>query len=124
VVSVDGNGFMTIQGRVKRFAKIAGEMVSLNAIEEEIFSLWPAAKHAIICLPDARKGEQVVLVTTHPGADVKTIITHFLKHNLPEISIPKALHAMEELPVLGSGKVNYIAVKEMLLAERVETVDF
>src|SRR5205807_9750809 len=68
IVSFDGEGFMTIHGRARRFAKIAGEMVSLALVEERAEHLWPDSHHAVIALPDARRGEQLVLVTDRQGA--------------------------------------------------------
>ena len=64
IVSVDAAGFVTILGRAKRFAKIGGEMVSMTAAESLVASLWPDAQHAVVSLPDARKGESLLLVTT------------------------------------------------------------
>ena len=68
IVTIDDKGFITIQGRAKRFAKIAGEMVSLAAIEALAAQLWPDAISACAALPDERKGERVVLITQHPNA--------------------------------------------------------
>ncbi|TIV94829.1 MAG: 2-acyl-glycerophospho-ethanolamine acyltransferase, partial [Mesorhizobium sp.] len=64
IVSIDREGFITIRGRAKRFAKIAGEMVSLGAVEMLVQSLWPEERHAAVAVPDKRRGERIVLVTT------------------------------------------------------------
>ena len=69
IVSVDREGFIEIKGRAKRFAKIAGEMVSLGAVEMLVKSLWPEANHAAVSVPDKRRGERIVLVTTADEAD-------------------------------------------------------
>ncbi len=61
IVTVDAGGFITIKGRAKRFAKIAGEMVSLSAVESIAAALWPQALSVAVSLPDPRKGERVVL---------------------------------------------------------------
>ncbi len=111
IVAVDDEGYITIKGRAKRFAKIAGEMVSLTAVEEEIYSLWPQYQHAILCKPDPRKGEQIVLVTNYKTAEINYLIEHFKHRGLPEISLPRKILIMPKLPVLGSGKIDYQAVK-------------
>ena len=64
IVTIDDDGFMTIKGRAKRFAKIGGEMVSLAAAEALAIAVWPDAAHAVVAVPDARKGERLLLVTT------------------------------------------------------------
>ena len=68
IVTIDAEGFITIQGRAKRFAKIGGEMVSLAAVEELATRAWPEAQHACVSLPDFQKGEQLILVTTRADA--------------------------------------------------------
>src|SRR5262249_61154690 len=65
IVAIDAAGFITIKGRAKRFAKIAGEMVSLSAVEAMASSLWPHAISVAVSIPDPRKGEPIVLLTTH-----------------------------------------------------------
>ena len=69
IVSVDREGFISIRGRAKRFAKIAGEMVSLGAVEMLVQSLWPEEHHAVVSVPDKRRGERIVLVTTAGDAE-------------------------------------------------------
>ena len=73
IVSVDREGFITIRGRAKRFAKIAGEMVSLGAVEMLVKSLWPEDNHAAVSVPDKRRGERIVLVTTADEADPEAL---------------------------------------------------
>ena len=73
IVSVDREGFITIRGRAKRFAKIAGEMVSLGAVEMLVQALWPEEHHAVVAVPDKRRGERIVLVTTAAEADPETL---------------------------------------------------
>lgn len=64
IVNIDGDGFVSIRGRSKRFAKVSGEMVSLTAVEQMASNAWPDAQHASTSLPDVKKGEQVILLTT------------------------------------------------------------
>ena len=70
VVTIDDENFIRIQGRVKRFAKIAGEMVSLTAVEAIAEAVWPDSRHAAVSVPDSKKGERLVLVTDRRDADV------------------------------------------------------
>ena len=68
IVAIDADGFVTIKGRAKRFAKVAGEMVPLGAVEEFVGKVWPDAAHAVVAIPDDKRGEQVVLVTDQKDA--------------------------------------------------------
>ena len=114
IVTIDKEGYITIKGRAKRFAKIAGEMISLTAIEEEIYSLWPQYQHAVLAKPDERKGEQIVLVTNYKTAEISYLIDHFKQRGMAEISLPKKIIILMKLPVLGSGKIDYQAVKMII----------
>ncbi len=114
VVTVDEEGYVTIKGRVKRFAKIGGEMVSLAMIEQYINTLWPNFQHAVINIPDARKGEQIVLVTTFVEATREAVVGHAKANRIGEIAIPKKIIHMETLPLLGTGKVDYVALKKLV----------
>ncbi len=114
IVSIDSDGFLTIQGRVKRFAKIAGEMISLTMLEQQLNKLWPEYQHAFVNLPDAKKGEQIILVTTNPQSTRDQIINYFKEIQLSELSIPKKIVILAKLPLLGSGKIDYTRIKELL----------
>ncbi len=114
IVAIDKEGYITIKGRAKRFAKIAGEMVSLTAIEDELYLLWPENQHAILCMPDPRKGEQIILITNTKNATQKQILEHFKTRGVADIAIPRKLIILTKMPVLGSGKVDYQAAKYML----------
>jgi acyl-[acyl-carrier-protein]-phospholipid O-acyltransferase/long-chain-fatty-acid--[acyl-carrier-protein] ligase len=116
IVSVDADGFVTIRGRAKRFAKVGGEMVSLTAVEELAARLWPGAHHAVVALADPRKGEQLVLVTTEPGAERGALAARARADGFSELGVPRALVRVREVPVLGTGKTDYAAVQA--LAER------
>ena len=112
-MSVDGAGFVTIVGRVKRFAKIGGEMVSMAAAEALAASLWPEAQHAVISLPDPRKGESLLLVTTRQDADSREILAAARARMIPEIMVPRAVLCVPSVPLLGTGKVDYPAVQRL-----------
>lgn len=107
VVTIDDYGFITIVDRAKRFAKIGGEMLSLTAIEHEIHTLWPDYLHAVISVAEEHKGERLILYTTHPDADRKRLIEHFNHQGLSNLSIPGTIQIIEQMPVLGTGKVDY-----------------
>ncbi len=107
IVDVDAEGFIRILGRAKRFAKIAGEMVSLAAVEEFIAQHSPDAAHAAVAIPDARKGEQIVLFTESTVLNRSQLIDAARASGIAEIMLPKQIHVISEIPRLGSGKVDY-----------------
>lgn len=117
IVAIDEDDFLTIQGRAKRFAKIGGEMISLTAVEELAVQTWPNFHHAAVSLPDERKGEKIILVTDNPQAEKKHIQETVRRLQYGEIYIPHKVVLAEELPVLGTGKTDYIILTELALAE-------
>lgn len=112
IVTIDDEGFVTIRGRAKRFAKIGGEMVSLAAVESVISTLWPDANHVVVCVPDPHKGEQLVLVTDKPDADKEAIMRHMQEEGLSSLWLPKAILVVPAIPVLSSGKVDLMQTIE------------
>ena len=117
IVSIGEDGWVKILGRAKRFAKIGGEMVSLGAVEDMVAVLWPDARHAVVSLNDEKKGERLVLITEHPVAEAADLIAHFRASGAPELSAPRRLMRVNELPVLGSGKTDYVAIQRMAEAD-------
>lgn len=115
VVEVDDEGFITIKGRLKRFAKIAGEMVSLGAVEFAINSLWEGFLQGVVVIPDDKKGEQLVLITQKEDACVDELVEHFKKFGLSELWIPRKIFVVKEPPVLGAGKFDYLGCQKMVL---------
>ncbi|MBK8199540.1 MAG: AMP-binding protein [Acidobacteria bacterium] len=111
IVDIDSEGFIKILGRVKRFAKIGGEMVSLAVVENCAAAVWPDHLHAAVTLPDPKKGEQVVLLSEAPDAARTPILTWAQSHGVPEISVPRRVFKVSQIPVLGTGKVDYGAVR-------------
>lgn len=107
IVHVDEEGFIHIQGRSKRFAKIGGEMVSLTAAEQLAIQAWPDAHHAVVSLPDPKKGEQLVLLTTQKSASAKQLAE--ASPGVAALNLPKKVFVLEKLPVLATGKVDYPA---------------
>lgn len=111
IVNVDEEGFISIRGRSKRFAKVSGEMVSLTAVETLATNAWPDAHHAAISLPDAKKGEQVILVTTQKQATAQQLAA--ASQGVAAIMLPKKIIIVDAIPVMATGKTNYIAVTEL-----------
>lgn len=111
IVTLDEEGYMAIRGRLKRFAKIGGEMVSLAVVENCAAAVWPDNEHAAAILPDTRKGEQIILVTDKPGARRAELVSWAQSHGVPALAIPKKIVETGTIPVLGTGKVNHLAVQ-------------
>ena len=114
VVTMDDERFLKIVGRVKRFAKPGGERISMDGCEELAAACWPKAAHAVIAIPDPRKGEALVLVTTQEDATPRTLLAYARDRGIGEIMIPRIIIPIAKLPLLGSGKVNYPAVQKMV----------
>lgn len=114
IVAFDEEGYITIKGRAKRFAKIAGEMISLTAVETYLSDLWPNHYHALVSIPDAKKGEALVLVTDNAEAKCKDISAYAKKHGIGELSVPKNIKIVDAVPLLGTGKTDYVGVKELI----------
>ncbi len=112
VVSIDADGYLTIRGRVKRFAKIGGEMVSLAVVEELAATLWPGYHHAALAQPDPVKGEKILLVTDYPRAERAACLLAAQQHGYSELQTPRLIRILKALPLLASGKVDYPALNE------------
>lgn len=113
IVEIDAQGFITIKGRAKRFAKIGGEMVSLSAVEALAAELWPGAALVVVALPDARKGERLVLLTTQADAGREAIIRHARAKGASELMVPSTILTLPSVPLLGSGKPDYAAALKL-----------
>lgn len=111
IVDIDSEGFITIIGRAKRFAKIAGEMVSLTAVENMVDGLWPDNIHAVVAVPDPRKGEQLVLVTDYKPANRKILSEYAQANGIPELMVPRHIVIVDRIPVLGTGKTDYATLQ-------------
>ena len=110
IVELDDAGRISIKGRAKRFAKLGGEMVSLSAVEAYVAQAWPDSIHAVVAVPDPRKGETLVLVTEKEDPDLGEIRAWAKEHGVAELMLPRRVISVEELPVLGTGKLNYGAL--------------
>ncbi len=113
VVVQDDDGYISIRGRLKRFAKIGGESVSLTVVENCACTLWPDYRHAAIALADGRRGETIVLVTTNPQATRDAFICWARDHGVTELAAPRRLIVVADIPVLGTGKTDYPGVTKV-----------
>ena len=113
IVRIDGDGFVTILGRAKRFAKLGGEMISLATVEQLAADCWPEDQHAALNLPDPVRGENIVLLTTHRGADRQELVEAAHREGLGELYIPRRVLAVREIPLLGSGKPDYPGARRL-----------
>lgn len=115
VVDIDADGFVTIVGRAKRFAKIAGELVSLSYVEKLATSLWPDNRHAVVAVPDSRKGQSLILVTDRPDAARSRLLEEAKRLGYSELMVPRIIVNVDALPILGSGKTDYGTVLELVM---------
>ncbi|MBX7247734.1 MAG: AMP-binding protein [Caulobacteraceae bacterium] len=113
ICDIDEDNYVRILGRAKRFAKIGGEMVSLTAVEAFAEAVWPDGRHAVVSIPDDKKGERLVLVTDRPDAEVASLAAWARSNGAPELAVPKKIMRVSELPVLGTGKTDYVAIQRM-----------
>lgn len=117
VVAIGDDGWVKILGRVKRFAKIGGEMVSLTAAEDLAAAVWPEFRHAVIAVADPKKGERLILVTDRGDAESAPLLAHAQKVGAPELLVPKRIIRVPEIPLLGTGKTDYPALERIVEAE-------
>jgi acyl-[acyl-carrier-protein]-phospholipid O-acyltransferase/long-chain-fatty-acid--[acyl-carrier-protein] ligase len=111
-------GFITIAGRAKRFAKIAGEMVSLTAVEGIAASIWPELLHAAVSQKSAKKGEQVLLFSEAAEAEKAAFIKKVQEQSYSELLIPHQIFPGSKIPVLPSGKIDYVTLEKLLAEEQ------
>jgi len=116
IVDIDADGFVTILGRAKRFAKIAGEMVSLSAAENLAQAVWPDDAHAVVAAPDPRKGERLILVTSRKDASAADLLSGAKARGIAEMMVPRQILVVDKVPLLGTGKIDYPAVAALACA--------
>lgn len=117
IVTIDGEGFVTIRGRAKRFAKVGGEMVSLAAVESLAAELWPEHQSAVAAVKDERKGEKLVMVTDNPAASREQFIKFLKLKGAQDLMAPAELRTVDAVPLLGSGKVDFAGVQRLVEGE-------
>ena len=118
IVSVDAEGYLHILGRMKRFAKVSGEMVSLTAVEDALAGAFPHyglhCQTAVITRPDENKGELLIAVTNEPRLTLDEIRAAIKAKGLTNLSVPRELKVVKEIPKLGTGKVNHRELQALM----------
>jgi acyl-[acyl-carrier-protein]-phospholipid O-acyltransferase/long-chain-fatty-acid--[acyl-carrier-protein] ligase len=117
----DEDGFLIIEGRLSRFSKIGGEMVPHGTVESRIVEAFACDESdgyaaVVMGVPDATKGEQLVLLTTRDELTAEAVREKLSGLGLPNLWIPKLVQRVAKIPVLGTGKLDLKAAKEMALA--------
>jgi acyl-[acyl-carrier-protein]-phospholipid O-acyltransferase / long-chain-fatty-acid--[acyl-carrier-protein] ligase len=112
VVDIDPDGFVHIVGRVKRFAKIAGEMISLETVEKLAMNASPNAQHAVCAKPDSARGEALVLFSTDPDLRRERLVEAAHAGGFSELCIPRQIVHLQSIPVLGTGKTDYVTLEK------------
>ena len=113
IVTIDEDGFIFIKGRVKRFAKVAGEMVSLETVENIANHASPQHQHAATTQIDSQRGESILLFTTDSSLSREQLSNSAKELGNPELAVARKLIVVEELPMLGTGKTDYLTLKNM-----------
>ena len=122
VVSVDADGYLHICGRMKRFAKVSGEMVSLAAVEDALAGAFTCfglrCQVAILTRPEEDKGEVLIAVTNEPKLTLDDIRDTIKGKGLTNLSVPLEVKVVKEIPKLGTGKVNYQELQALIAAAK------
>ncbi len=113
IVEIDEDGFISIKGRMKRFAKIAGEMISLEVVEKIATLTSPNQQHAASTQADLQRGETIVLFTTDHALSRDKLQETAREMGTPELAVPRKIVAIDALPLLGTGKIDYVLLKTM-----------
>ncbi len=113
IVEIDADGFIHILGRVKRFAKVAGEMVSLETVEKIANHASPEHQHAASTQPDAQRSENILIFTTDSKLNREAMQASARELGSPEIAIARKIVVVKELPLLVTGKTDYVTLKQM-----------
>lgn len=120
VVEIDEIGFVYIRDRIKRFAKIGGEMVSLNAVHEMVCKAYETDgefQYGVVAIPHESKGEQIVLATNNRNVSQDGLHAYIRANAMSELFLPRIILYMEKLPVFATGKADNVTLKKIVLAE-------
>lgn len=111
VARVDQEGFLFLLGRLKRFAKVSGEMVSLTAVEDALAGAFPQhglrCEVAVVSIPDVDKGEKLIAISNEAKLTLEEIRAVIKAKGLTNLCVPREVRAVREIPKLGTGKVNH-----------------
>src|SRR5262249_54044667 len=113
IVAIDADDFVHIRGRSKRFAKIAGEMISLEVVERIATAAAPGFAHAAATRSDAAKGEALGRFTTAPALGREQLSAAAKSLGAPELAVPRIVQSVSAIPLLGTGKTDYVRLKQM-----------
>ena len=113
MVAIDEDGFLSVVGRLKRFAKIAGEMISLEVVEKVAALASPGQMHGASSQSDGARGEAIVLFTTDSALTRERLAESAKKLGVPEIAVPRKIQRVDALPLLGTGKLDYVGLKRL-----------
>ena len=113
IVEVDAEGYVHIRGRVKRFAKVAGEMVSLEVVEQIANTAATEHQHAASSISDAQRGECIILFTTDKQLKREDLQIVAKNLGLPELAVARKIICVDAIPLLGTGKTDYVTLKQM-----------
>ena len=120
IVRIDSDGYVFILGRLKRFAKVSGEMVSLAAVEEAMAGAFPQYglrfAVAVVARPDAARGEKLIAVTNEPRLSLEEARAAIHARGLNNLAVPREIKVVHDLPLLGTGKVNHRELERILSA--------
>lgn len=115
MVELTPDGYVKICDRLKRFAKVSGEMILLTSVEAALGPLLTGRKLiAVLGVPDDVKGEKLVMVTDLKGLDIANARAVLKSQGFSELACPRAIHYVKEIPKLGNGKIDYVVLKAML----------
>jgi acyl-[acyl-carrier-protein]-phospholipid O-acyltransferase/long-chain-fatty-acid--[acyl-carrier-protein] ligase len=120
IADIDDDGYVRIVGRVKRFAKVAGEMVSLEVVETIASCASPNRSHAATAVDSDRRGEVLVLYTEDRDLRRERLASAARERGYPEVAIARVIVPVDKLPRLGSGKIDYVTLRRMALEHQAE----